>query len=296
MLDYIWLTFGTHHYVVVNGVQDVVNRLTTNIKYIHLSSPISAVSADPQDPSFADVHCAVPSTSETKVYTGFNHIIFAAQANSAVPILKNYFSSLPPSSSEQRERIDSLVKCLGTFRYRPTIVINHTDGSLMPDHPADKRDLNLVCLDPNTPPLTENDPNCVGQSYTMATHVLPLSPKPARTVYQTTNPIISPEPSSILSIARLERAILTPSSKRSLFLLSKPHPTRRTRWWRECPVLQESTLGDLQGRVGGNGVGVWVCGSYASAGIPLLEGCVVSAKNVVKGILKSEGESGNYKL
>lgn len=36
--------------------------------------------------------------------------------------------------------------------------------------------------------------------------------------------------------------------------------------------------------------GIWICGSYAHAGIPLLEGCVVSARNVVEqGIWVCEG-------
>ena len=36
--------------------------------------------------------------------------------------------------------------------------------------------------------------------------------------------------------------------------------------------------------------GIWFCGSYAYCGIPLLEGCVVSARNVVEqGIWVSEG-------
>jgi hypothetical protein len=36
------------------------------------------------------------------------------------------------------------------------------------------------------------------------------------------------------------------------------------------------------------GPGIWVCGSYAYPGIPLLEGCVVSAKNVVEAIVTLE--------
>ena len=36
--------------------------------------------------------------------------------------------------------------------------------------------------------------------------------------------------------------------------------------------------------------GLWLCGSYASAGIPLLEGCVASARNVVEqGVYAAEG-------
>jgi len=50
-------------------------------------------------------------------------------------------------------------------------------------------------------------------------------------------------------------------------------------------------LGPLQGAmVGEDGPRIWMCGAYAYCGIPLLEGCVVSGRNVVeKGILAHEG-------
>ena len=55
-------------------------------------------------------------------------------------------------------------------------------------------------------------------------------------------------------------------------------------------------VGPLQGaarrELGGSAAGLWVIGSYAHRGIPLLEGCVVSAREVVeRGVLRCEGGS-----
>jgi microfibrillar-associated protein 1 len=66
------------------------------------------------------------------------------------------------------------------------------------------------------------------------------------------------------------------------------------KWW-QCAVQGTGGLGPLQGagklsRIPEerNSLGLWVCGSYAYPGIPLLEGCVGSAKNVVNAIFMVE--------
>ena len=126
----------------------------------------------------------------------------------------------------------------------------------------------------------------------MATHILTRPkgyPADKPQLYQTTNPIIEPKKDSLLSVATLERAIVTMESKKALALLSV---SETQRWW-QCSYQATTRLGELQGAgslANGNHPGIWICGSYAHSGIPLLEGCVVSARNVVEqGILKSEG-------
>jgi hypothetical protein len=143
-------------------------------------------------------------------------------------------------------------------------------------------------------------------------------------VYQTTDPVVAPRAACVLSAARLERAVLTPNAKAALRELSVPADGRDDRdgedsaesWWRRrwrsgwrCAGSAERRLGVLQGGVRGalgselalaglrregeareEGPGIWLCGSYAHSGIPLLEGCVVSARAVVEqGILANEG-------
>jgi hypothetical protein len=278
-----------------NGVRDVVSRFTTKVRNIHISSPISAISADPRNSALASIHCT--TTDGTKIYTGFHHIIFGTQANHAVPLLGSYLSSLP-LESPRRQPVEDQIRCLRTFQYRSTIVINHTDGTLMPDASLDRRDLNLICFDPeNSLSLLQDvaaDTNCVPPSYTMATHVLPRPshyPSHLPTVYQTTNPIVAPCEDSIMSVARLERALLTVESKEAL---SGLHRETSRKWW-QCAAQATSGLGPLQGAgklssiaEEASGPGIWFCGSYAYPGIPLLEGCVVSAKNVVNAIVTLE--------
>lgn len=293
--DYVWLSLGTHHYVVVNGVRDVAARLTSSLSNIHLSSTISSLSLSNASPDHITIRSVSPAGD--KIYSDFDHIIFATQACSAVPLLSSYLLSLP-LKSKQRGIVEDQIRCLQTFKYRPTIVINHTDDTLQPDSTRDRRDLCFIVMDPSYQPTAEQkpDPLCVQSTYTMATHVLPCPPSYPRhlpQVYQTTNPIIPPRDESILSVARLERAVVTLESKVALKGLFQD----KRKWW-QCAGYGNTALGPLQGAgkiqdAEGSkveGPGIWLCGSYAHAGIPLLEGCVVSARNVVvQGILRSEG-------
>lgn len=276
----------------MNGVKDVVSRLASDVQHIHVASPITAIYAEADNSALASIQCS--TTDGTKVYTGFNHIIFGTQANNAVPLLESYLTSLP-IKSPQRQPVEEQIHCLRTFKYHSTIVINHTDGTLCPDAFQDRRDLNLICLGTegksgSTTDVT--DPNCVSSSCTMTTHALtPPSHYPSHlpAVYQTTNPIISPCKESILSIAHLERAVLTQEAKGALSGLYKE---KDRKWW-QCAAQCRGGLGPLQGagKLGAEACpGIWVCGSYAYPGIPLLEGCVVSARNVVEqGVFESEG-------
>jgi hypothetical protein len=262
------------------------------VQHIHLSSPISAIRSDPQDPRFATIQYLYDG--QTQEITGFRHIILATQAISAIPLLMSYLQSLPSNQLDHTIAIQNQIKCLKAFQYRPATVVNHTDPSLLPDDDRDIRDLNLVTFNRNS--NHENLPGksnlCVSSAHTMTTHILPLPksyPKDKPQVYQTTNPIIEPKKDCVLSVATLERAIVTLDSKKALALLSVPEPRR---WW-QCPYQATTRLGTLQGArepANRDSPGIWICGSYAHSGIPLLEGCVVSARNVVEqGILESEG-------
>ncbi|KAJ6573970.1 hypothetical protein DFH09DRAFT_1276999 [Mycena vulgaris] len=291
-LDYIWLTFGTHHYVVVRGVRDAVARLTSNVKHIHLSSRIVGLHPDPNSSALASIECS--KKTGTTTHHGFHHIIFATQATRVGPLLSSYASSLPPDS-HTRHAVMAQMSCLEAFRYIQTIVINHTDSSraLLPPDPRDRRDLNLVTVEPSArDPSPTWSPRRVSRAYTMTTQI--LSPPPelkdaiAVPVFQTTNPFVDVQDDRILSVATLERAVLTMDAKDALKGLYRE--TRRA-WWQSAAEA-DNALGDLQGagrRESDASPGIWICGSYAHVGIPLLEGCVVSARNVYGGICESEG-------
>ncbi|KDQ54926.1 hypothetical protein JAAARDRAFT_209119 [Jaapia argillacea MUCL 33604] len=293
-LDYTWLTFGTHHYVVTNGVREIVNILSRGIHHVYTASPISEISLNVTNPRLISLQCTT-SDGASVVHSGFSHIILATQANHASAILSSYCTSLR-HSSPQRRYIASLIQCLDTFTYKPTVVVNHTDESLMPDNQSDRRDLNLVAADDSRPSLEDSSSKlCVDYTYAMATHVLPRPPSyphDSPTVYQTTNPIIPPRDGTLLSVARLERAVLTREAKKALQGLCME---RERRWW-QCSVQANCQLGWLQGagrldpEVGSTMPAIWVCGSYAHTGIPLLEGCLASARNIVEqGVFLCEG-------
>ncbi|KAL4243908.1 Zeta Carotene Desaturase and Related Oxidoreductase [Abortiporus biennis] len=369
LLDYIYLTFGTHHYVVQNGVREVAKKLTANIPstQLHLSTSISSISlsypsTDSRSSEYTlDIHCA-----GGKSYEGFTHLILGTQANHAKVLLETYQESLLSShhlphilhhpypqeiEEDYRKQIEAQIECLGRFRYCKTVVLNHTDersGIFIPGEENDRRDLNLVVMDhhqqelelktSSTTPFSMEDPEdiCLPPTYTMATHTLPPPPPSPlfnshspnhpyrwKQIYQTTNPIIPPIPSSILSIAKLERAIVNTESKKALSGLwidsppsqyTKTNPTiaiTNNSWFKwGCEGMDGGALGILQGAGRPSRTyiqdkdddsdsdnrtmmpGIWICGSYAHCGIPLLEGCVVSAKNVVEqGIWVSEGVS-----
>ncbi|KAJ6519280.1 hypothetical protein C8R45DRAFT_950840 [Mycena sanguinolenta] len=291
-LDYVWLTFGTHHYVAIKGVRDVVARLTMNVTHVHLSSPIVSVHADPNDQRTVSIECATKKGNIT--HHGFHHIVFATQANRVSPLLSSYVASLP-FDSPTRHAVMAQIKCLDEFHYIRTIVINHTDDSstLLPQDPRDRRDLNLITAAPSaTAPSSPWSPHRVSPAYTMTTHL--LDPPPALKdeiavpVLQTTNPFVDIHEDRILSVATLERAVLTMSAKDALRGLCRE---KRRAWW-QSSAEAECSLGALQGagrRESDARPGIWLCGSYAHVGIPLLEGCVVSARNVYLGICESEG-------
>ncbi|KAI0074799.1 hypothetical protein K474DRAFT_1600937 [Panus rudis PR-1116 ss-1] len=342
ILDYIWLTFGTHHYVVVGGVREVATRMTACLGQdrIHLATPIRRLHLSHGENAKRKV--SIEGTNG-KIFEGFDHVISATQANHAHDLLQTYLDSLEVAGQstellEYRSRIMAQLDCLSKFTYCQSIVINHTDESLLPPVPRDRRELNLIRADPSSlpshPSNREPYPNsdlCVPPSYTMATHVItipsPSSPSTKTSnstpkVYQTTNPIIPPRRDSILSVAKMERAVVTLKGKEALrglwrdrmdlndedeLVYTGASPSSQN----SCPILRwgcegrdNGILGPLQGagRLGHSDSspssyqdvqklpGIWICGSFAHCGIPLLEGCVISARNVVEqGVWASEG-------
>ncbi|KAF4605694.1 hypothetical protein EYR40_004483 [Pleurotus pulmonarius] len=284
ILDYIWFPFGTHHYLLENGVRDVVRRLTAGIKEIHLGAPISSIEPDAHDPRLIAVTCVTGGILKT--FAGFEHVVFATQANRAVPLLETYASSLPLEESQRLVEVRQQIECLKKFVYRTSIVINHTDETMLPDSVADRRDLNLVRCEPDVldikERLEEDRLYCMSpmHAHAMTTHILRRPARYPSPVYQTTNPIIPPRIDSIISVSKLERAVITMESKRALDGLYTEDDAGTGR------------LGRLQG-IGQHSAGarIWFCGAYACKGIPLLEGCVVSARLVAEEIQRWTGVS-----
>ena len=111
----------------------------------------------------------------------------------------------------------------------------------------------------------------------MATHV--ISPpqdlrKTEARVFQTTNPVVRIDQRLVLGTARLERSV---SRESSVFLLMV----------RALPLPDATTLKRLHPSVTKDSI-VHLAGSYAYPGIPLLEGCVGSARLAAKRVLGDE--------
>jgi microfibrillar-associated protein 1 len=365
-IEYILLTLFTSHYVVKLGVADAVRRIMKPIpsSNIHLSATIVSIEVDPLDPSSSRIFFSASSPtnhggtsnsdSESQKHTsisGFDHVVLATQANNAIPLLTTLRSSVRTPKSAFQRSIDAQIDCLKRFKYIPTIVVNHTDEAFLPEREADRRDLNLVVWHERRDTSTRNyDPNvpCLPAGYAMATHdvryrasskSISSSPSKRNYILQTTNPIHPPSPSSIISVARIERGVLTSDSKLAQKdLMSVENGRWVVKWtgfssasWGWVPFIvnycRTRKLGKLQGAgkletleraplaaktsvfssdcdhdIVTNGLrspavveattgpGVWLCGSYAHPGIPLLEACVNSALNVVEnGIFVVEG-------
>lgn len=282
----------THHYVVSYGVRDVVARLSSHIpaSQIHVGMPTTALLPDRNYPGRVTIVCGTGEGSS--LHTGFEHVILATQANHAVPLVDAYARALEDQgASVAAERAAELSTCLSQFEYRQTVVVNHTDDSLLPADHRDRRDLNLVMF--SSPlahakgKIAKVEPTglLLPPTYAMTTQMLshPAGRAPGKAILQTTNPTVAPHQKSVLSVTRLERALLTHASKAAV---------------RSLCADEEDTIGvgALQGtarrELGDSAAGLWVVGSYAHRGIPLLEGCVASAREIVeRGVLKCEGAS-----
>jgi predicted NAD/FAD-binding protein len=133
------------------------------------------------------------------------------------------------------------------FRYEPVRVVMHSDPRLMPSDHADWAPVNLL-----------TDP---GADRPMATiWVNAVAPELAREapVFQTVHPLREPAAGTVLSEARFERPLVDAGSADA---------------WRQLAAGQDD-----------RGRRVWFCGSYAAAGVPLLESAAASALRVARSI------------
>lgn len=231
-LEYIVKTFGTDHYVVKNGVRDVVNALLQNVPRetnLHLDCELVGMKKALLEDGLIELE-----DSQGKVYH-FDHVIFATQANQARYLLRTYYKSLldAPERDEaavalEKQRLDALA----AFTYTHSVVVNHYDGAtVMSDAEQNRRILNLASLssDDEGHPSRSNradehmdDTKMVSPAdqYVMATHDLSLHNSLLRrdgdAILQTTNPTVSIDDDKVISKSTFERAIVTLQSKKTL--------------------------------------------------------------------------------
>ncbi|KAM0787625.1 hypothetical protein ACM66B_003691 [Microbotryomycetes sp. NB124-2] len=301
LLDYIVSTFLTSHYVTAVGVQQVVQQLTRPLpqQNIHLGSPITSMTYTTD--SFGRTGIMLTTRDGPAPFGQFDHVVFATQANQAARLLSTVIA--PSTMAKHR------LRALDAFTYHRTLVVTHTDTSILPDDVDDRRDLNLVSFeDAETAIERKQDvmdcgtDKVVPKSWIQATHVISRThPTLNRqqlkhrlgangdgtaerqqrqensTFLQTTNPIVEIDPRCVLSETWYERAVLSRRGNRTLhrFILSDDD---------EDDSSTSSDQGDLQGVEN-----VWFVGSWCAEGIPLLEGCVSSSKGVVRHLMARHG-------
>ncbi|KAF9303077.1 hypothetical protein BGZ74_004396 [Mortierella antarctica] len=120
----------------------------------------------------------------------------------------------------------------------------------------------------------------------MATHIMnnTASSLGSTTKFlQTTNPIFQPRPDTVISSAWFERAVVNPESMKAVDELNELMDQQAERVLSSSSSSSSPSEGKAQ-----MSDRVWFVGSYAYPGIPLLEGCVVSAVQVMERIMSSE--------
>lgn len=280
IFDYIHAGMGTSHYTLGDGqsARDVVRLLSDPVRaqgddHVRLGTTIRSV-------TYVDDSILLAMDNDT---LQVDKIVLATPASVARTFLKGFLPSLISHRADEATRVDKVVSALGDIQYCNTIVVTHRDHNVLPS--TDIKEINLV-----VPPPTEDTADCPtpalssrsssrsstpcptptlsapyfaptpGSTYTMATHLVRA---PHDLVLQTTNPVVPIDSDKILGMARLERAL---------------------------PVSDPGTLTDLHAR--GPAKSVYIAGSYAYPGIPLLEGCVGSARRVVDEIFGLQGDTG----
>lgn len=207
------------------GTEDVVNRITRAGFQMLGAHKVKQVIR-----RAGSVHVETQQHS-TQHSWEFDHFVFATQANHVAGIL----SDITPDESS----------LLSGFRYESVPVVVHDDQRLMPSDNGNWSTFNMVS-------------NQVDQS-AMCSVLLDRFHSPwrlPRSVFQTINPIVSPNPESIFCRSSLQRPVVTNGSFSAWTNLDKLHSEA--------------------------GRNVWFTGSYASRGIPLLESAVVASVRVAE--------------
>lgn len=136
-------------------------------------------------------------------------------------------------------------RMLGAFRYQPVEVVTHTDPALMP---ARRRDWSPVNL-------RVNGAHAAPESTIWVNAVQPALRR-GEPVFQTVHPQRDPAAGRVIGRAHFERPLVGAGTPAALRSLQRLHAEADRR--------------------------IWFCGSYAQAGIPLLESAVGSAHTIAE--------------
>ena len=157
----------------------------------------------------------------------FDHVVVATQANQALRLIDD----------------DRTLAILRNFSYDTSRVITHMDPRLAPQSRDTWSPVNFVVSADHNAPMATIWMNAVVPEL-----------KTDAPVFQTWNPLIEPDPSTVLGDVTLQRPAVNATS--------------------DAALADLETLHDAPGRR------IWFVGSYAGVGVPLLESAARSARRV----------------
>lgn len=175
ILSYVAMTFFRSHYQVAEGVQQVEAALTKGLDAdrIHTSTTVKGL-----HPTNARAKvCLVLETAdqETQLMHGFDHVILTTPAHLSASLVESYIDALrarrrvvPAGDDEKKTlvqeeaRLETVLGKLLSIRVEDSLVINHTDRSLLPLNRRDWRDLNLASPSywSSSPPSEDGTDSC----------------------------------------------------------------------------------------------------------------------------------------
>lgn len=290
MLEYIARSFFSEHYTIRGCVMEVVSALSATLPsaQVHLGVAITQVYPVRHTHRPAQVGIAVATEAGPLHLAPFDHIIFASQTTQTARILQTYMDAWTVAEHDLRTQAhlahtEQITSALRALQYEESTVVCHSDTSILPADAALWRDLNFV---------SPSSKEVHAAQITMATHIVRREPR--WIVMQTTNPLpwLFPRQDTWISKSTFERFVLTTQGRdtRRQFFQSSVRSPRKKYASRLEESLDRLRLGPLQGQHDKALPGIWVCGSW-TYGVPLLEGCVSSARLVAKALLTSEGLS-----
>lgn len=175
VIDFFGRILGRGFSRVASGTREVVRRLSTRVRNLHLNTPVLQVRRGPE---------GVELTTSDRAMTRFDHVIFATQAHRVPGLL---------ADASHRER-----SALQAFEHTEFMCAVHDDAALMPARREHWRPINSQVRGPDEMPM-----------YTMWMNAIVPELAGARPLFQTINPIKQPDPKRVHKVVRLDRPVLS---------------------------------------------------------------------------------------
>lgn len=211
----------------LRGSRFVIERLASRARHHRTGCEVAAITPSGDGVVVRDAAGATQT---------FDHVVVATQANHALRLIDD----------------DRTTAILSHFGYDTSRVITHTDPRLAPRSRETWSPVNFLVSGDHDAPMATIWMNAVVPEL-----------KTDAPVFQTWNPLMEPDPATVLGDVTLQRPAVNANT--------------------DAALTDLETLHDAPGRR------IWFVGSYASAGVPLIESAARSARRVTERIDSSNG-------